>query len=111
MTAQSRNIAVTGIRWIGAAAIGFVAATPAFTQTTATTDQQILEELRHIRQLLERQTNQLPSIARRATGDKGTGEAVTLQNVSGYAIGQAKAPVTIVEFTDLQCPFCSEFHI
>lgn len=31
-------------------------------------------------------------------------------NTEGVAVGDANAPVVIVEFTDLECPFCRSFH-
>lgn len=38
---------------------------------------------------------------------------VVIENgiVSGHVIGKANAPLTMVEFTDLQCPFCRQFHL
>jgi len=33
-----------------------------------------------------------------------------MPTVTGYSIGRSDAPITVVEFTDLQCSFCSRFH-
>jgi protein-disulfide isomerase len=65
---------------------------------------EILNELRQIRQLLEKQGSPAPP-----TG----GEQITKAKVStegAYAIGSQNAPLTMVEFTDFQCPFCERFH-
>jgi protein-disulfide isomerase len=46
------------------------------------------------------------------TPTKSPGERSALRGIpqSGIALGSPKAPVTIVEFADLQCPFCAEYH-
>jgi len=61
-------------------------------------NEEILKELRAIRQLLERltQAGQPPQRAR-------------VENLKGYSLGKDDAPLTMVEFTDLQCPFCRQF--
>src|SRR5258708_5588212 len=71
----------------------------------------ILVELRQIRQLLEKQQ------ALTARGGAGPNVAPAQpekvqMNVGSawYSVGRADAPVTIVEFADLQCPFCKRFH-
>jgi protein-disulfide isomerase len=56
----------------------------------------ILDELSEIRRLVEQTA---------AATDR-----VKLADVGGEFLGRADAPLTMVEFTDLQCPYCREFH-
>lgn len=65
----------------------------------------ILNELKQIRLLLEKQQTQ-PIPVRAAP----IAEKVKLANHNAYAIGSSDAPLTLVEFTDYQCPFCNKFH-
>jgi protein-disulfide isomerase len=66
---------------------------------------EILNELRQIRQLLEKQA---------AAGPQQPGEQVVKAKLSiegAYSMGSKDAPLTMVEFTDFQCPFCQRFHV
>jgi protein-disulfide isomerase len=67
----------------------------------------ILNELRAIRLAIEGLT-QRPSQPM-APPARPVDDRVKLSNVGSYMLGRADAPLTIVEFTDLQCPFCSRF--
>lgn len=59
----------------------------------------ILNELKEIRLLLERLTRPAVPSAK-----------VKVLEGQGYSMGKEEAPLTLVEFTDYQCPFCSTFH-
>jgi protein-disulfide isomerase len=62
----------------------------------------ILDELKQIRRLLEGQVK--PA----AVTPGPQKRAVKVQ--SGYSLGSDTAPLTLIEFTDYQCPFCRGFQ-
>jgi protein-disulfide isomerase len=75
--------------------------TPAITGAQAS---EILAELRAIRQLLEK-TSASPS---KSAGLPDQPVEMSTRDLPG--IGDANAPITVVEFTDYQCPYCRRFH-
>jgi len=67
----------------------------------------ILNELRQIRQLLEQQAK-----AGAQPGQQAPKVTRATLNMEGVAmLGSKNAPLTIVEYTDYQCPFCQRFHV
>jgi len=65
--------------------------------------QEIINELKQIRQTLEKM--QSPQAAP-APDDKVSYKF----SPGGFSMGDTKAPLVMVEYTDLQCPFCQQFH-
>ena len=65
---------------------------------------EILNELKQIRQLIAGQ-------AQAAAPAPPVSDKVSMAlPQAGFSMGRADAPLTMVEFTDLQCPFCQSFH-
>ncbi len=86
-----------------------IVSTPVLAKAEALTKEQgnaILEELKGIRRLLE--TMQVPA---RGRGGRPGGQPakVTVSLVDSHALGRPDAPLTMIEFTDYQCPYCRRF--
>ncbi|MBT8122163.1 MAG: DsbA family protein [Gammaproteobacteria bacterium] len=86
---------------IAAETTGTGNASPALTQDTADA---ILKELREIRRVLEKIEKQG---GRAQRPSRPTTASVTIKDKQ--TMGADDAPVTVVEFTDYQCPFCLRF--
>ena len=86
---------------------------PADAQTITTQQaDEILKELRAMRAAIEKLATQQAAPRPGQPGQQAgppASDQVKLAEVGSYMMGSASAPVTIVEFTDLQCPFCNRF--
>ena len=70
----------------------------------------ILQELKQIRQLLENMQNAGRPIAAQPAAPSAPDKVSMIMASGWYSIGRDDAPVTMVEFTDYQCPYCKRFH-
>ena len=101
--------ALTAVVLASATPLAQVQPPPAPSLTPQQQNDEILKELRAIRLLLERLTTGQPPQQGVPAPPQVTTAKVT--NLKGYMMGKPDAPLTMVEFTDLQCPFCRQFSM
>jgi len=97
---------------IGAALLvaspGFAAAPPK-TQTSELSA--LKQEVERLRGEIEAMRNDLRQLSQRlAGGQPPAPRRATVTTGGGVAMGRDNAPLTLVEFSDYQCPFCRRFH-
>jgi protein-disulfide isomerase len=102
---------IMNIRQFAAAAVMALACTlalPAHADVTQQQFDELLTELKGIRAALEKMGQPGPAAqqAQQPVSDKVTMAMPT----NAYTEGKANAPLVLVEYTDLQCPFCQQFH-
>jgi len=69
--------------------------------------ERLIEEIRLLRQTLEQLRAPQPTAA---APQPAPDENVKLDLRGAHVMGRVDAPITMVEFTDLECPFCRTFH-
>jgi len=99
MTKRSLRYVVTALIAIGLA-LPTAACGQGVTQQQA---DQMLKELKAIREALERVSP--------PAGQPAKDPRASIDDLRGPVMGKPDAPLTLVEFTDLQCPYCNRFTL
>ena len=72
----------------------------------------IIGELRQMKLLLQQQAALLQQLAQKGQPQPEPPPTRAKLNLDGFQmLGVKTAPLTMVEFTDYQCPFCQRFHV
>src|SRR5262244_1159460 len=92
-----------------ALALTLGAAAPVSAEDPITREQaeRLIQEIRQLREVLQQLRAPQPTAA---APQRPPDERVKIDLRGTHAMGRDDAPVTMVEFTDLECPFCRTFH-
>src|SRR2546422_2343992 len=93
-----------------ALALTLGAAAPVVAEDPITRDQaeRLIQEIRQLREVLQQLRAPQPAAA---APQRPADEKVKVDLRGTHVMGRNDAPVTMVEFTDLECPYCRNFHV
>jgi protein-disulfide isomerase len=102
LSRRSRALAGAAVLLLALAGPAGVGAQDTITRDQADT---LIKEIRDLRRAIDG----LRAPVRPA--ERPPDEKVRVDLTGVHALGRADAPLTLVEFTDLECPFCRTFHV
>ena len=104
---RSTSLALTAAILTVALALAPAWSTSVRAEDTITREQAdtLIKEIRELRQAIDGLRG------RRPQAERPPDEKVKVDVAGAQVLGRADAPLTLVEFTDLECPYCRAFHV